>query len=300
MTMIATKNHIGWQADEDALLFEEVKRAREGNQSLKAVFERVSIITGRKPNSIRNYYYARIKEIDGGLGADLHNPAFIPFTDDEIVDLLRTVLSAQAKGQSVRACTLDMGDGDNRAMLRYQNKYRSLIKSNEQLVRSVMEDMQNEGLPTFDPYADVGKRKLGRPRRRTGNLIDVVGNVLTELDRVEGLDVSALFESLGTLAIAATRGSSEPIACHDDDDDVQSYRQRNIELSERIKSQERELNAQRDRFATLLSYFRQLMQINREFLGMTSVVKVSNLSTYIRALAENMENCEQLDSVYNI
>lgn len=43
----------------------------------------------------------------------------------------------------------------------------------------------------------------------------------------------------------------------------------------------------------LMGYFRQLMGVNREFLGMTSVTKVPSLSTYINALSRNLADCEK-------
>ena len=54
----------GWRDDEEATLFTEVERARSEGKPLKAVFDIVAQKTGRKPNSIRNYYYARIKDDD--------------------------------------------------------------------------------------------------------------------------------------------------------------------------------------------------------------------------------------------
>ena len=121
-TMETTQARLGWSAQEDALLFEQVQAARENGASLKSVFEQVAQHTGRKPNSIRNYYYVRIKQGGFDCPQGVHSPAFVPFTDGEIKALLTAVLGAQARGMSVRACTLEMGAGDNRAMLRYQNK----------------------------------------------------------------------------------------------------------------------------------------------------------------------------------
>jgi len=44
----------------------------------------------------------------------------------------------------------------------------------------------------------------------------------------------------------------------------------------------------------LLNSFAQLIRINSEFLSLNSVVKVSNLSSYIRDLELNVRSCEQL------
>ena len=148
-----TQQHarLGWSAEEDALLFEAVGSAREGGASLKAVFDSVAARTGRRPNSIRNYYYARVKQEGNSRAILPHNPAFVPFSDEEIHKLLVTVLTAQAKGMSVRACTLQMGNGDNRAMLRYQNKYRSLLKSNPAWCAAWRASCASRGSPPVIP-----------------------------------------------------------------------------------------------------------------------------------------------------
>ncbi len=289
-------SRLGWSAHEDDFLFEAVRRARKDGAPLKAVFDEVAQATGRKPNSIRNYYYARVKQ--GGETDTLlpHNPAFVPFSEKEIHELLTTVLSAQALGMSVRACTLNMGSGENRAMLRYQNKYRSLLKSNPDLVLSVVQELREKGLPAFNPYERVSSvRRPGRPRKQNTNLLEAVGGVVNQLDRVEGLDVSAFFESLGALAVSAAKGvaAEQQLKHLSGREDTALLLEENQELKARLQDLKKELNAQRERFATLLGYFRQLMDINREFLGMTSVSKVSSLSNYIRELSRNVEDCEK-------
>ena len=98
-----TTNRAGWQNGEEAFLFSEVARGRAAGLPLKAVFERVAAQTGRKPNSIRNYYYARVKESGMAASEAFHSAAFVPFSEDEMRALLRTVLAEQAKGISVRA-----------------------------------------------------------------------------------------------------------------------------------------------------------------------------------------------------
>ena len=101
------------------------------------MFDRVASITGRKPNSIRNYYYLKIKEEGSPLST-----TFIPFPKEETEELIHDMLKGQAEGRSVRSMAMEMGGGDKKLMLRYQNKYRSTIKNNEELTRSVMERME--------------------------------------------------------------------------------------------------------------------------------------------------------------
>ena len=89
----------------------------------------------------------------------------MPFERDEVRAMLRTILAQRAKGVSVRSCTLAMGNGDTRSMLRYQNKYRSVIKKDPALVREVMAELTSEGIAAFDPYGQplaARRERLGR------------------------------------------------------------------------------------------------------------------------------------------
>lgn len=177
----------GWKKEEEELLWKEVRNARQEGRALKSVFDNVARETGRRPNSIRNYYYAKAKENPEEAG---RSPAFVPFTEQEIWDLLITVLGEQAKGVSVRACTLMMGDGDTRAMLRYQNKYRSLIKTNPALIKEVIRYMRENDMPCYDPYEQTNIRKAGRPRKSEGaldgeRLIQSVANLVHMADELE-------------------------------------------------------------------------------------------------------------------
>ncbi|MEG1547341.1 MAG: hypothetical protein RR232_03400 [Clostridia bacterium] len=281
----------GWRAQEEELLFNEVEQGRKCSLPLKAVFASVAKKTGRQPNSVRNYYYARIKS-DDSLAKNAHCSAFVPFTQEEMRELLRTVLRKQAQGMSVRAITLEMGNGDNREMLRYQNKYRSLIKTNQQLVRSIQDELANAGKEVFDPYAATRRTS----KHKSASLVDVVSAVVNDLGNVDGLDVTAFFEGLGALALSASRG----VGKNKPDGGITAERMHGIcvELREQVRSQQNELCAQRDRFNALLSLHRQLISVNREFLGMTGVTKMSSLSAYIRELSRNVEDCERLLGEY--
>jgi len=170
----------GWTADEEALLRREIEQAAEKGEPLRAVFERVAGQTHRKPNSIRNYYYTTLHQSEG-------QAAFVPFTEDEARQLLYTVLRAQAEGVSVRKCTMAMGGGDRSAMLRYQNKYRSLLRTHPEAVQAVIRQMQAEGIPCKDPYekgAHTPPQKAGRWDRLTE---DTTPAVQAALEAIESL-----------------------------------------------------------------------------------------------------------------
>lgn len=270
------RGRTGWKKEEDALLFAEIEKSVGRGTPLKSVFEAVAEQTGRKPNSVRNYYYARIKEKDLSTTA-LHAGAFVPFTEEEIHSLLRTVLSAQANGISVRCCTMSMGGGDNRAMLRYQNKYRALLKNRPALVRQVAEELKAEGVD-FDPYC-TPKQSEGRGK--------AAGSVAARINRIKGMDGAAFMEGLDYITSIAEEAEKKE----------ETYRRTESELRERIRRQEEEINAQQGRFHALLLMYRRLVSANRDFIGMAGR-ETGPVSEYARQLARSVADCEKALTEY--
>ena len=151
MESIARTGRGGWQENEITQLREAVRRAGGNGEPLRGVFEQIGASLGRKPNSVRNYYYACLKREEAGNVP--HAAPFQTFTQDEVRQLVHDVLAARAQGVSVRACVQRMAGGNRKNMLRFQNKYRSVLKTRPALVRQVIEDMRASGEATFDPYA---------------------------------------------------------------------------------------------------------------------------------------------------
>ncbi len=170
----------GWDRAEEELLTKAVDRCRAAGEPLKTAFTEAAAQTGRRPNSVRNHYYASAK----GAGS---SPAFLPFSEEESLALLKTVLQARAAGESVRACTLRIAQGDTRRMLRFQNKYRALLKTRPALVDRARRELQETGGPVFDPYTPA-PASPGRPRKAavandTETLIRILCENLSELLR---------------------------------------------------------------------------------------------------------------------
>lgn len=148
MTQLGTHHpRGGWQKDEIDLLFDAVKNASEAGMPLRNVFNDVGEKLQRKPNSIRNYYYARVREMPEL--APRQTP-FRAFSQDELHQLLRNVLIGRGSGESVRACVIRLANGDRSAMLRYQNKYRSILKNRPDMLLAVADELRAEGLPCPD------------------------------------------------------------------------------------------------------------------------------------------------------
>ena len=129
----------GWSAEELALFRDALRAAEADGGTLQAVFDGVAARTGRRSSSVRNYYYTRLRpEVTRDARGLLRRerPRFTPFSPEETRQLLRDMLSARARGESVRACALRMAGGDRSRMLRYQNKFRAMMAARPPLMRA--------------------------------------------------------------------------------------------------------------------------------------------------------------------
>lgn len=148
----------GWSEAEEELLRERLSNAAHEGTPLREVFDSVAVETGRKPNSVRNYYYTALRSRIAGKEEPAlvrrERASFTPFTDEEIRQLLKNILTRQAAGMSVRACAMALGSGNRSRMLRFQNKYRSLLKNRRSLVEDVIRQLEQEGVACANPYGD--------------------------------------------------------------------------------------------------------------------------------------------------
>lgn len=147
MTVHLAKN--GWKAEETEMLAQAAQKAHEQGASLRSVFEDIGVQLGRKPNSVRNYYYMQLRE-NGDFSVRRAEP-FVLFTQDEVKKLVRQVILAQSRGESVRSCVMALSGGDKTVMLRYQNKYRSVLRKKPEMIRDICEELENEGVQCINP-----------------------------------------------------------------------------------------------------------------------------------------------------
>ena len=67
---------------------------------------------------------------------------------------MEQVLTARAQGQSVRSCLQSLAGGDHSLMLRYQNKYRAVLKSRPEYVQKLVEALNARGVPCETPQVN--------------------------------------------------------------------------------------------------------------------------------------------------
>ena len=136
----------GYTEDEAKYLVEFISEGRKSGKTLSGLFSSYAQKTGRAKGSVRNYYYAllrstgddRVKKIL--RGKNLRAEKIVPFTEAETDGILREILKQKSKGVSVRRAVLNLAKGDDRLMLRYQNKYRNVVnKEPERLERLLKE-----------------------------------------------------------------------------------------------------------------------------------------------------------------
>ena len=173
---------------------QSVSEGAKSGESLRSIFERVAVQLGRKPNSIRNFYYAQLREHEDG---DAPRPLpFETFAPDEVEQLIEQVLTARAQGMSVRACVRRLSGGDKTRMLRYQNKYRSTVRTRPELVERVMQRLAEQGIPYVSPYPPQADEALEsavpRIKGRAQAMNDVrLAGFFDGLDHLLGLALAA-------------------------------------------------------------------------------------------------------------
>ena len=126
-------------------LINSVKTAKDKGESLVKTFFEFSKKYGYSQGSVRNHYYKVVKttpksgDVYSKLGlSDSLKPAFIKeFTRAEEKDLLYQIAKGIVNGKSVRKTVYELSNQSDKLALRYQNKFRNLVKNNSPLLSEV-------------------------------------------------------------------------------------------------------------------------------------------------------------------
>lgn len=176
----------GFKESETKSLIELVQKSE--NKDLTKVFKEYARISGRAQGSVRNYYYKTVKECKNneelrkklGVSKDMF-PSFIKeFNDSESRELLKIVLSGVAKGKSVRSVISTLSNNNDKLALRYQNKYRNLIKNQKDLVLEVASQIKLKDGSSFNPYALDNGNEYKKLESEIDGLIKRLVKSLTE------------------------------------------------------------------------------------------------------------------------
>lgn len=273
----------GWREEETQLLWNQVRQASQQGAPLREVFESVATVLGRKPNSIRNYYYAQLKEKNE---PELKRALpFETFSEDEVRSLVRTILQKKGEGMSVRACVTEMAGGDRALMLRYQNKYRSTLRARPELIHEVMEELSREGLPCADPYGP-----------RTGAVPEEMLAKTTQ--RVQRMGEPALFkmlEGMNTLIDMAMKNEEAAIPTAGMGDDALNHalleRDR---LSARNDMLRIALDDEQKKREELYAACAAMARSIRDFLSMSDLARAQQLGAFCQTLEMQLPELEKI------
>lgn len=138
----------GYTEEEAKNLVEYIKEGKRKGKTLTYLFETYGMKHGRAKGSVRNYYYALMKNEKGDErivklldGSELAVEKIREFTDDEADQAIRSILAEKSKGMSVRRAIFNLSGGDDKLMLRLQNKYRNTLKKQPEKIAEIAADL---------------------------------------------------------------------------------------------------------------------------------------------------------------
>ena len=147
------KSYSKWTDEEVVRLFRFIEDGKKQNNNLSGMFCLYAKLTNRKPNSVRNYYYAELNELENnkerreklGIDISLHQKVEQKeFTEDETENLVLEILRLTSKGISVRKACMQLAGGDIDKMVRLQNKFRSVVVKNKPLYDKCLSTLKIE------------------------------------------------------------------------------------------------------------------------------------------------------------
>lgn len=138
----------GYTEEEAKNLVEFIKAGKQKGKTLTYLFETYGLTYGRAKGSVRNYYYALMKNerADERIvklldGSELSVEKIREFTEEETDEVLRSILMEKSKGLSVRRAIFNLSGGDDKLMLRLQNKYRNTLKKQPERIAEIADSL---------------------------------------------------------------------------------------------------------------------------------------------------------------
>jgi hypothetical protein len=151
----------GYTEEEAKALVDFVEEGKRAGKTLTALFAEYGSLRGRARGSVRNYYYALMKneQADERIvklldGRRLTVGKIRAFTEEEADEAIRSILQEKAKGMSVRKAIFRLSGGDDKLMLRLQNKYRNTLKKNPERIAALSRELFGD--------ADIALCKRGK------------------------------------------------------------------------------------------------------------------------------------------
>lgn len=192
----------GYTKEEAESLVKYVCDGRGQGKTLTRIFEEYAARSGRARGSVRNYYYALLRSTDNEevrkilAGTDLKAEDVQPFTEEETDKILRAILAQKSKGISVRKAVLNLSQGDDKLMLRYQNKYRNVMAKQPERIERLMKEcgytVSEEGRKAIEERINVLYDELAESLKEENKRLSAVIKRLTDENYLLKLQVKNL------------------------------------------------------------------------------------------------------------
>ena len=136
----------GYTEEEARSLVSFVCEGINAGNTLSGIFASYAQKTGRAKGSVRNYYYALLRTTGDERvknllrGTNLKAEKIVQFSEEETDKILKAILTQKSKGISVRRAVINLSGGDDKLMLRYQNKYRNVLSKQPERIEKLMEE----------------------------------------------------------------------------------------------------------------------------------------------------------------
>ena len=196
----------GYTEEEAKNLVEFIKEGKQKGKTLTYLFATYGLENGRAKGSVRNYYYTLMKNENHDErivrlldGSDLTVEKIREFTPEETDEVLKSILAEKSKGLSVRRAIFNLAKGDDKLMLRLQNKYRNTLKKQPEKLAALAKELGLKDPVAPAKMADREKKSLPDRdflRHRLENEINALYDRLTQTLKTENERLRAENEKL--------------------------------------------------------------------------------------------------------
>lgn len=298
------KSESAWSDQEVFELFKLIENYKKHNRAVIKAFEKYALISNRKKNSVRNYYYSKLKEFENNIElAQKFNINFkwhtkneqVFFTPEETELSINEINNLLSKGYSVRKACFKVACGDVKKMLRLQNKYRSIHRQLDKENQKANSSKSKKDISKSDFKKELFKTSNFKANKK-GNLEkEKSGNVLIMPHHKSSLsdsEITSLFMGLVKLVKKSAREQC-------DLDMINEIQSANFELRKSIKTlaeKDREIKLFRKKFEILTNEKQKLKEElnnlrsqNAELINSeTSPMRLNKLKSYINKLGKTI------------
>ncbi|MBQ7339741.1 MAG: hypothetical protein IJW43_02670 [Clostridia bacterium] len=184
-------------------LIEYVKENK--GKKLTEIFSGYASKTNKANGTIRNLYYTIAKRSNSDeefskkllSGEKIQVEKKVEFSVEEEKRFAREILIKKAKGKSIRRAVLELSCGDQKLALRYQNKFRSMLKNKPETLQEIAIQIERD-FPSLKPRVrgreERNALQVERLKREINRLFE---RTFIELKKENALLKSMLKESSG-------------------------------------------------------------------------------------------------------